>query len=135
MTHDDINYFAEAISKINFPQGITWKYENDNPPTNETEWLKYYYEFTDEGEDPWTNNPDDFHVTWQQILDTIEIVKVEIPLNNLRFERDLRISETDWWVLPDRNPTDEQLAYRQALRDITNNYTSLDNVVWPEKPE
>ncbi len=25
-------------------------------------------------------------------------------------------------------------TYRQALRDITNDYTSLDDVVWPEKP-
>jgi len=30
--------------------------------------------------------------------------------------------------------TDAQTAYRQALRDITNTYSSLDDVVWPEKP-
>jgi len=28
----------------------------------------------------------------------------------------------------------EQIAYRQALRDITETYTSLDDVVWPVKP-
>lgn len=55
-------------------------------------------------------------------------------LNNLRIERNRLLAETDWWVLPDRTPTDAQLAYRQALRDITNTYTSLDDVVWPEKP-
>jgi len=27
-----------------------------------------------------------------------------------------------------------QTAYRQALRDITETYTSLDDVVWPEVP-
>jgi hypothetical protein len=25
-------------------------------------------------------------------------------------------------------------AYRQALRNITENYSSLENVVWPVKP-
>jgi hypothetical protein len=25
-------------------------------------------------------------------------------------------------------------TYRQTLRDITDTYTSLDDVVWPEKP-
>jgi hypothetical protein len=25
-------------------------------------------------------------------------------------------------------------TYRQSLRDITDTYTSLDDVVWPEKP-
>lgn len=57
------------------------------------------------------------------------------PLRLLREERNRRIAETDWWVLPDLTPTAAQLAYRQALRDITNTYTSLDDVVWPEKPE
>lgn len=55
-------------------------------------------------------------------------------LNDLRRSRNKLLSETDWWVLPDRTATDEQLAYRQALRDITDDYTSLDDVVWPEKP-
>lgn len=56
------------------------------------------------------------------------------PMRLLREERNRRIAETDWWVLPDRTPTEAQLAYRQALRDITNTYTSLDDVVWPTKP-
>jgi hypothetical protein len=59
----------------------------------------------------------------------------EQKLDRLREERDIKIANTDWWVLPDRTATDEQLAYRQALRDITDTYSSLDDVVWPEKPE
>ena len=62
-----------------------------------------------------------------------ELVAAE-PLNLLREERNKKLAETDWWVLPDRTATDEQLAYRQALRDITDTYTSLDDVVWPTKP-
>jgi len=57
------------------------------------------------------------------------------PLRELRMMRNFKIAETDWWVLPDRTATDEQTAYRQALRDITDTYSSLDTVVWPTKPE
>ena len=57
------------------------------------------------------------------------------PMRLLRIKRNQRLADTDWWVVPDRTASDEQLAYRQALRDITNTYSSLDDVVWPEKPE
>ena len=55
-------------------------------------------------------------------------------LSLLRYQRDLLLAETDWWASSDLTMTDEQIAYRQALRDITNTYSSLDDVVWPEKP-
>jgi hypothetical protein len=29
----------------------------------------------------------------------------------------------------------ERTAYRQALRDITNTYSNLQDAVWPTKPE
>ena len=60
--------------------------------------------------------------------------KATIDLAELRKQRNLLLLETDWWVLPDRTPSDEQLAYRQALRDITDNYSSPDSVVWPTPP-
>lgn len=66
-----------------------------------------------------------------QILSDLEVEFTE----RLRQKRNEKLAETDWWVLPDRTPTEEQLSYRQALRDITNTYSSLHNVVWPEKPE
>ena len=37
----------------------------------------------------------------------------------LREERNHRLQETDVWALVDRNMTQEQKDYRQALRDIT----------------
>ena len=77
--------------------------------------------------------PDDVDVSAVEV--EITNVKTLTDLNELRTERDSLITSTDWWVLPDRTPPDEQLAYRQALRDITNTYQSLDDVVWPEKPE
>ena len=52
----------------------------------------------------------------------------------LRKERDRLIAETDWWASSDLTMTDAQTTYRQALRDITDTYSNLDDVVWPEKP-
>lgn len=52
----------------------------------------------------------------------------------LRRERNRLLAETDWWVLPDRTATDEQLAYRQALRDLPANTADPANPVWPTKP-
>ena len=57
------------------------------------------------------------------------------PMKELRAERNRRIAETDWWASSDLTMTAEQTAYRQALRDITATYSSLDDVVWPTKPE
>ena len=56
-------------------------------------------------------------------------------LNDLRRERNSLLAVTDWWASSDLTMTAEQTAYRQALRDITNTYQSLDTVVWPTKPE
>ena len=53
---------------------------------------------------------------------------------DLRSERDRRLAETDWWGASDNTMTQAQTDYRQALRDITDSYTSLSDVVWPTKP-
>jgi len=55
-------------------------------------------------------------------------------LKCIRKVRNELLAETDWWANSDLTMTAEQTAYRQALRDITDTYTSLDDVVWPTKP-
>ena len=52
----------------------------------------------------------------------------------LRSERDRLIAATDWWASSDLTMASAQTTYRQALRDITDNATSLDDVTWPTKP-
>ena len=59
----------------------------------------------------------------------------EVQLEEFRAERNRRIAETDWWASSDLTMSPEQIAYRQALRDITETYASLEDVVWPQKPE
>ena len=61
--------------------------------------------------------------------------KAVIAIEFLRQERNRLLLATDWCAGSDITMTDVQTAYRQALRDITNTYTSLEDVVWPTKPE
>jgi hypothetical protein len=61
--------------------------------------------------------------------------KAEFELVRLRARRDRKLAETDWWALPDTGTmTQAQMDYRQALRDITETYSSLAEVVWPSMP-
>ena len=66
-----------------------------------------------------------------------ELVAAE-PLNQVREVRDAKLAQSDWTQGADSPLTDskktEWATYRQALRDITDSATSLDDVTWPEKP-
>lgn len=55
-------------------------------------------------------------------------------LRTLRKQRDQKIAETDWWANSDLTMTQAQTDYRQALRNITETYSSYLDVVWPVKP-
>jgi hypothetical protein len=81
-----------------------------------------------------SSDPADFGVTWTQVKAKYDELVAAEPMRLLRAERNRRLANTDWWVMPDRTATQAQLDHRQALRDITDTYTSLDDVVWPEEP-
>jgi hypothetical protein len=63
-----------------------------------------------------------------------ENVVVAAPLT-IRQSRDILLAETDTWGLADYPATAEQTAYRQALRDITDQAGFPTNITWPTKPE
>lgn len=81
----------------------------------------------------------------QETFDVVDFTQEELAESaqsawvQLRNERDQFLAESDWTELPSvrANRSAEWAAewdtYRQALRDITDN-TSIDKVVWPEKP-
>lgn len=81
-----------------------------------------------------SSDTSDFGVTWAQITSKLSELDSTQSLTLLREERNRRLVETDVWGLQDYPTTAEQTAYRQALRDITQTYSSLDDVVWPVKP-
>ena len=58
----------------------------------------------------------------------------ESDLDLLRNTRNKKLSKTDWMANSDVTMSDGWKTYRQELRDITKNYTSLINVVWPTEP-
>lgn len=58
-------------------------------------------------------------------------------MSELRFWRNVKLRETDHYALSDVTMSAEMTTYRQALRDITNGITTVEqanNVTWPTKP-
>ena len=57
----------------------------------------------------------------------------------IRTERNRRLAETDWCMMPDYpsdpNDTEEIKAYRQALRDVTEQTGFPKDVIWPNLPK
>ena len=106
-------------------------------PTSEAEFNQMFCKVT--GEDAngiaiESTTPSDFGVTWSQVSAKLTELQNAEPMRLLREERDRRLAETDWWASSDLTMTQAQTDYRQALRDITDSATSLDDVTWPTKP-
>ena len=125
---------SEAIQVLD-PDGQWVLY---GEPTNEQEFNSMYRRVIDtdlDGTAILSINKDNWAVSWESVSRVKAQLDAAEPLKLLREERNLRISETDWWASSDLTMSAERTAYRQALRDITKTYSSLDDVVWPDKPE
>ena len=72
----------------------------------------------------------------EEVENKLAELKAIEPLYFLRKKRDELLAASDWAGSADlpQNVKDAWWPYRQALRDITNTYKSLDEVVWPDKP-
>ena len=123
---------ATALNKL----GVTeWFLSGE--PTTEAEFSKMFRKVTgtdDNGLAIESSDTSTWGVTWSQVSAKLTELQNAEPMRLLREERDRRLAETDWWASSDLTMTTEQTTYRQALRDITDNATSLDDVTWPEKP-
>jgi len=56
----------------------------------------------------------------------------------LRQQRNQKLSVTDWRALSDQVLSQEWVDYRQALRDITQDLETtedVNSVIWPTEPE
>ena len=123
---------AEALSEL----GVTeWVLRGE--PTSEAEFNEMFAKVTgadDNGSAIESTDPADFGTTWAAVSAKKDELAAAEPLNALREERNRRIAETDFYALSDVTMSAEMETYRQALRDITDSATSLDDVTWPEKP-
>ena len=80
----------------------------------------------------------------EEVESKIKELDAAEPMRLLRIERDNKIAETDWRVLPDQTPSDDWINYRQALRDLpasaspkldSNYELDSSSFTWPTEPE
>jgi len=125
---------AEALGEL----GITeWVLRGE--PTSEAEFNEMFRKVTgedDNGSAIESSDPNDFGVTWTQVnTKKTELTNGE-PLEELRRQRNAKLADTDFYALSDVTMSAEMTTYRQALRDITDTYSSVDDdgFTWPTKP-
>ena len=109
-------YIDKAIKKINPLAEFT--IHNDN--SENIEWLN--------GTTP---------ISKADIEAQLPIVELDMAMQDLRAKRNKLLADTDYLALSDNVMTDEIKAYRQALRDITEGLTTVEEVnavQFPTKP-
>jgi hypothetical protein len=92
-------------------------------------------------------NADDINqITWHNgttpiskadIQAQFPIVEFDMAMEDLRTKRNKLLSDTDYLALADNTMTEEVRTYRQALRDITEGLSTVEQVnavVFPTKP-
>ena len=74
--------------------------------------------------------------TWKVVEKSHEEIESWIAGKEMdvRYKRNLLLSETDYLALSDNTMTQEMAEYRQNLRDITSQVGFPENVIWPIKP-
>tara|TARA_R100000951_G_scaffold107967_1_gene103823 strand:- start:275 stop:640 length:366 start_codon:yes stop_codon:yes gene_type:complete len=81
----------------------------------------------------------DWSFTWAEFQTKQSEITNALPLKLLRAERNRRLAECDWTQGADvpNSIKSAWTTYRQALRDITDTYSSMDDdgFAWPTKPE
>ena len=82
--------------------------------------------------------------TEQEVKAKIIELDAAEPMRLLRNERNKKIAETDWRMLPDHTPSDDWINYRQALRDLpassspkldSSGELDFSSFTWPTEPE
>ena len=90
----------------------------------------------------WCNTRGDCSI--QQVDGKYQIVEnppvsIGVLAENVRSERNRRIAETDYYMMPDYpsdpNNIEEMKVYRQALRDIPKQEGFPSKFTWPDVPK
>ena len=74
----------------------------------------------------------------EQILAIIPQVELDMAMETLRAKRNKLLAATDYLALSDNTLSTEMTTYRQALRDITEGLSTVEQVeavVFPIKPQ
>ena len=123
---------AKALTELGIQE---WVLRGE--PTSKAEFASMYAKVTGadaNGMAIESNKEEDWGVTWEDVSAKKDELLAAEPIRLLRAERDIRIAKSDWMANSDVTMSDEWRTYRQALRDITESATSLDDVTWPTEP-
>lgn len=125
-----------------------WILDNDVVIDDETKFNANFKRVNGEdsnGTATYSNDPNDFGVTWKQISDAFADGGL-VSLNILRKQRNALLAESDWTQTADNalssDKKTEWETYRQALRDLPSSASpklsddglSISNVTFPTKP-
>ena len=83
----------------------------------------------------WLNGTTPISVT--DIQAQFTAVEFDTAMEDLRAKRNNLLKDTDHLALSDNTLSSNMTTYRQALRNITNGVTTVEqanNVTWPTKP-
>ena len=125
-----LNQFAVAISTLIPNKNHTLS----DIPTSQTELNKMFKILKDDG--TYSSDPSDFGFTYAQAKTAYDKQKTDDELFDVREVRNRKLAQSDWTQNRDvalSNDADWK-TYRQALRDITKTYKTLDTVKWPTEP-
>tara|TARA_R100001163_G_C5038338_1_gene177048 strand:- start:55 stop:384 length:330 start_codon:yes stop_codon:yes gene_type:complete len=76
-------------------------------------------------------------ISKEDIKTQFPAVELDMAMADLRYKRNAKLAETDFYALSDVTMSPEMETYRQELRDITNGLTTVEDVeavVFPNKP-
>ena len=67
----------------------------------------------------------------------IEQGNYEVSWEEVRKMRNMQLQQTDWWAVKDLTMSQAKKDYRQALRDLPQDYESANDAAdnWPTPPE
>ena len=85
----------------------------------------------------WDKDHKEITLSDSKINEKTAAAKAAVDLDRLGLERNDLLIQTDYLALADNTISDDMKTYRQALRDITKTYSSVDDegFAWPTKPE
>jgi len=123
--------FPKTISNEILTRFDVYPYTQQEQPTYDEKTQKIVDGGFDQDESGnWTKIWNIVEKTPEELAEWIESKKQQV-----RSQRDMLISQTDYLALSDNTLSPEMSAYRQALRDITTQEGFPESVSWPTKPE
>lgn len=139
----ETKFFADACASLFVGKMFSFVGQNNSLTPKTLEEFNAGFRIWNEEDNTWTYGEDNPGVTFSEVQAKMSELRAAEPMRLLRLERDKLLAESDWMVVADRTPTQAQLDYRQALRDLPETQGAnaaidekgkLIGVVFPAKP-